>query len=378
MCRTTTANAPTRSQFAVMKKQNHSISRREFLASSIAAGTIACPHVQGAQNERIRIGQIGTKHPHASGKITAMRSLGDLFEIVGVVEPDATRRAAVAATDAYRGLPWMTQDELLGTANLAAVAVETPVRDLVPTAIACIRAGKHIHLDKPAGPSMSACHQLHAEANERNLTIQMGYMLRYNPAFELLFQMVRDGWLGRITELTAEMGKQGNDSMRQELSEFSGGGMFELSCHIIDAMVTVLGKPDRVTAHNRRSYPDKDSFADNQLAVFDYPHAIATIRCNHLDPFGFPRRHFHVVGESGSFQINPLEPPKVRIALDRPRGRFTKGFQDVELTKTTGRYDNEFRDLARVIRGEKKLQWDSEHDLAVHEAVLLGSGMPIG
>ena len=32
----------------------------------------------------------------------------------------------------------------------------------------------------------------------------------------------------------------------------------------------------------------------------------------------------------------------------------------------TGRYDNEFRDLARVIRGEKKLQWDSAHDLAVH------------
>ena len=38
--------------------------------------------------------------------------------------------------------------------------------------------------------------------------------------------------------------------------------------HIIDAMVTVLGKPDRITAFNRRSYPDKDSFADNQLAVF--------------------------------------------------------------------------------------------------------------
>ena len=36
---------------------------------------------------------------------------------------------------------------------------------------------------------------------------------------------------------------------------------------------------------------------------------------------------------------------------------------------------DEFIDLAKVIRGEKKLDWDSRHDLAVHEAVLLGSGM---
>ncbi len=326
---------------------------------------------------KIRIGQIGTKHPHASGKMSAMRGLVDLYDVVGVVEPDAERRSAVANSEAYHGLTWMTEDQLLNVPGLAAVAVETGVLDLVPTAMTCVRAGKHLHLDKPAGPSMSAYRQLRAESDSRGLTVQMGYMLRYNPAFELLFQMVRDGWLGEITELTAAMGKQASDAMRRELSEFSGGGMFELACHVIDAMVTVLGKPDRVAAHNRRSHPQKDTFADNQLAVFDYPQAIATIRCNHLDPFGFPRRHFDVAGRNGVFQINPLEPPQARVTLDRPRGRFKKGTQAIELKPTVGRYDEEFRDLARVIRGEKRLAWDSTHDLAVHEAVLLGSGMPI-
>jgi predicted dehydrogenase len=356
-----------------------SVSRRKFLISSAAAGAagaVALPHAQGAEyGDRIRIGQIGTKHPHASGKIRAMRSLGDLYEVVGVVEPDDARRAELAKTDEYRGVRWMTQQELLETDGLAAVAVETGVRELVPAAVECIRAGKHIHLDKPAGTSMPDCRELHAEADRRGLTIQMGYMLRYNPAFQLLFQMVRDGWLGPITELTAEMGKYGSDSMRRQLSEFSGGGMFELACHVIDAMVTVLGKPDNITAYTKRSFPDKDSFADNQLAVFEYPQAIATIRCNHIDPFGFPRRHFHVVGQAGNFQIQPLEPPTVQLALDRPRGRFKKGFQALEMPKTSGRYDDEFRDLAKVIRGEKQLDWDSAHDLAVHEAILLGSGM---
>ncbi len=359
--------------------QHRNTSRRSFISSSVTTvGALAFQHVAGAASaSRIRIGQIGTKHAHASGKISALRKLDDLYELVGVVEPDEKQRQSMAGSASYRDLKWMTTEQLLNSANLAAVAVETDVSDLVPTALVCIQADKHVHLDKPAGPSMSAARALHAEANRRRLTIQMGYMLRYNPAFELLFQMVADGWLGPITELTAMMGKKAGDEMRRQLAVFSGGGMFELSCHVIDAMVTVLGRPDKVTAHNRRSHPDKDTFADNQMAVFDYPTAIATIRCNHLDPFGGPRRCFDVSGEQGTFQINPLEPPQVRLALDRPRGEFKKGFQDVPLRATTGRYDDEFRDLAKVIRGEKQLAWDSEHDLAVHEAVLRGSGMPL-
>ena len=359
------------------------VSRRSFVSTGSKVSTClltSCllPAVHGTPPARskIRIGQIGTSHPHASGKLAAIRGLDGIYELVGVVEPDEKRRQAVAMTEAYRDVRWLNQQDLLDS-DVAAIAVETRVSELVPTAIKCSTAGKHIHLDKPAGTSMSACREMHQQANQRGLTIQMGYMLRYNPAFVLLFDVVKKGWLGRITELTAEMGKMGNGSLRKELSEFPGGGMFELSCHVIDAMVTVLGRPDRITAHNRASYPGKDTFVDNQLAVFDYPHAIATVRCNHLDPFGFTRRHFHVVGEQGTFEINPLEPPQVRVAFDRPRGKFKKGFQDIELAGKTGRYDAEFEDLAEVIRGEKTLDWNSEHDLAVHESVLLGSGMTL-
>ena len=96
-------------------------------------------------------------------------------------------------------------------------------------------------------------------------------------------------------ELDAMMGKQANAALRKELAEFSGGGFFELACHILDAAITVLGKPDRVLGINLRTGAAQgDTFADNQLAVLDYPKATATLRCNHNDPFGFPRRRFHL------------------------------------------------------------------------------------
>ncbi|MCA9137314.1 MAG: gfo/Idh/MocA family oxidoreductase, partial [Planctomycetales bacterium] len=64
-----------------------------------------------------------------------------------------------------------------------------------------------------------------------------------------------------------------------------------------------------------------------------------------------------------------------RLGLDRERGKFKKGYQDVAFEKPTGRYDAEFLDLAQVIRGEKLLDWDSKHDIATHEAILRASGV---
>jgi hypothetical protein len=43
----------------------------------------------------------------------------------------------------------------------------------------------------------------------------------------------------------------------------------------------------------------------------------------------------------------------------------------------TGRYDAQLLDLARIIRGEKENDFSYSHDLAVQEAILQASGMPL-
>lgn len=359
------------------------MNRRQFAARTalaVAAWNVplafnARAQPLGQTAPRIRIGQIGTKHPHAAGKLAAILKYPDLFELVGLVEPDAARRAAVQEQAPYRGLRWMREEELFATKELRAVAVETSVPELVPTAVRCLRAGLHIHLDKPAGESLDPCRAMHRLAVERGLTLQMGYMLRYNPAFQFAHRIVRAGWLGEITEISGMMGKMADDATRRELAAFAGGGMFELACHLIDQVVFLLGAPVKVTSHTRRSFPEKDRCADNQLAVFDYAKAIADIRCNHIDPLGWERRQFTITGTHGSFEIRPLEPPQGRLGLDRPRGEYAKGYQEVTFPRMPGRYDEEFLDLARVIRGEKKLAWDAAHDVATHEAVLRAAGM---
>lgn len=351
-------------------------SRRAFLRTG-SAGLAAAPWIRIAGQSapaKIRIGQIGTAHAHAGGKMEAMRKSAE-YEVVGAVEPDAKLRAAAEKSATYAGVPWMTEEQLLATPGLRAVAVETDVKNLVPTAARCIAVGKHVHVDKPAGESLPVFKRLLDDATARRLTVQMGYMFRYNPAFELCFQLFREGALGEIFEIDAVMSKQMLGAARAHMLPYRGGTMFELGCHVIDAVVTILGRPQKVTPYNRAL--SGDGFFDNQIAVLEYEKATVTVRSSLLEVEGGPRRQFVVCGTKGTFDIHPLEPPAARLALDAKRGEWKRGYQDVKFPKMTGRYDGDFADLAKVIRGEKPFAFTPEHDLAVQETVLLASGLPV-
>jgi len=341
------------------------MTRRHLLAT--AAALTAHATLAAEAPPPIPIGQIGTGHAHAAGKMAAIRSLKDHWQVVGLVSPQAV------AAEPYRGLPILTEAQLLENAQVKAVAVETRMEDSCATALRCLRAGKNIHLDKPGALNHAEFKAMRLEAQRLGLTVQMGYMLRYNPAFELLFRAVREGWLGEITEIDAEMGKLADAATRKNLAALPGGGMFELACHVIDAVVTLLGKPADV--HAVSTPTANDGFKDNQLAVLKYPKAAAVIRCNHADPFGFARRRFNVTGTKGTFEILPLESGKVTLSLTSAQGEYKKGSQSLQLTVPKGRYDGEFIDLAKIIRGEKKLAWDAAHDINVHEIVLLAAGV---
>ncbi|MEY4940398.1 MAG: putative oxidoreductase YhhX [Verrucomicrobiota bacterium] len=338
--------------------------RRTFLAA--VGSPLLARSVLASGTVPMRIGQIGTAHPHAAAKMQAMRSLPADWEVVGFVEPDIKKAKAVAAP--YQGLRSLMEEELLGMPDVRAVAVETGIEDSCATALRALRAGKHVHLDKPGALNHEEFKAMRLEAEKRGLAVQLGYMLRYNPAFQMLFQAVREGWLGEIMEIDAVMGKLAPAGLRAEIGALPGGGMFELGGHVLDAILIILGKPRAVTAFNTPTRGD--GVKDNQLAILEYPKATATVRINFSDPYGAPRRRFNVTGTGGTFEIMPLESGSVKLSLAKARGKYSQGMQTLQLDLPRGKYDEEFRDLARVIRGEQSLRWNAYHDIAVHETLL--------
>ena len=356
--------------------------RRQFLKGAAIATVLPAVHTAGrsslaAADKKIIAGQIGTRHAHASGKVGTMRKFSELYNVVGVVEPDKQRRAELEKSSAYQGVTWMDEEQLLNRPGLQLVCVETEVKDLLDTAQRCIAANLHIHLDKPAGESYPKFSALVSEARRRKRVIQMGYMFRYNPGFEFLFQAIQKGWLGQIFEAHTVISKTVGDSTRGQLERYKGGTMFELGCHVIDSLIHALGVPDKVTSFSRKTRPEKDTLSDNQLAVFEYPRATATVRSALVEVDGGRRRQMVVCGDEGTIALRPLEPPTLSLTLARPQGTFSQGTHSVELPPRGGRYDGGFKDLARVLRGEKELEFSYDHDLAVQRAVLQASGLSL-
>jgi predicted dehydrogenase len=359
--------------------------RREFagLMGAVAVGSWSA--LQAAEDtaavakksgkpaaEKIRVGQIGTAHAHAN-KLSVYRQSDD-YEVVGLVEPDPKRRALLQSQPAYRDVPLMTQEELLNVPGLQVVLVETEVRDLLTTAEACVTAGKHIHLDKPAGESLSHFQRILQTAESKRLVVQMGYMFRYNPGVVMLREFLKQGWLGEIFEVQTLMSKVVPPDDRRKLSAYPGGIMFELSCHVIDLVIGLLGTPKKITPFAQHVSPIDDGLLDSQLAVFEYPKALASVRGCAVEIDGGSRRHLTVCGTEGTFHIQPLDDPSVRVALSKPREKYKAGYQDIALPKYT-RYVDDAADMARILRGEAENRFPYAHDLAVQTAVLTASGV---
>ena len=323
---------------------------------------------------RIKFGQIGVGHAHAS-KFEVYRRSPD-YEVVGVVEPDAELRRRAEQNAVYKDVTWLTEEQLLNTPGLQVVGVETRVHDLLSTAERCVAAGMHVHIDKPAGDSLPQFRRILDDAARQHLAVQMGYMYRYSPAVVLLRTFLERGWLGTPFEVHAVMSKLVDVGARRALAEYRGGTMFELGCHLIDLVVGVLGPPDAVHAFPRHSSSLNDDLADNMLAVLEYPRATATVRSSVNEVEGFSRRQLTVCGSEGTFHIQPLDRPQVRLALSTARESYRAGVQDVELPDYE-RYVDDAADLAKIVRHEKDADFSYEHDYAVQRTILLACGLAV-
>ena len=319
----------------------------------------------------IRCGVLGTGHAHASGKYAVLRDSG-VWELVGVCEPDEEWRSQHSSGGPFGDAQWVTEDALLGDDSVRMIAIESEVPQLLELARKAIDAGKHIHLDKPAGACLREFKELLDEAERRELIVQMGYMYRHNEGFDLLRRAMREGWLGEVHYLHGTMNSSLGPETRETLAFHPGGMVFELACHLLDLLVLLMGRPTKVTPFLRHDAPAQDSLADNAVVVLEFDRAVAVIESSAMEVGSRERRHFEVCGSKGSVVIQPLEAPEVRLFLAEATAGYEAGWQEVAVP-FVGRYKLDLEELARCVRGELSFPYTKAHDYQVQETVLRAS-----
>jgi predicted dehydrogenase len=252
--------------------------------------------------------------------------------------------------------------------------------ELVPAATGCMERGLHMHLDKPGGEALEPFKRLLDGCEARSLALQMGYMYRTNPAINFCFRALREGWLGEVFEVHAVMSRHDGDSYRQFLADYSGGAMYNFGSHLVDLVVALLGRPERVVPFQKSTRDD--GLRDNGLAVLEYPRATATIRTAIVEADGMMHRRLIVCGTRGTVEVCPLEYPgrynveplHVRLTLLEDTPEYSAGTHIVDVGVMNHRYDDQLIELARIINGEIEDPYTYEHDYVVQETLLAAAG----
>lgn len=321
--------------------------------------------------KKIKIGQIGIGHNHGEAKLLAVRKFPELFEVVGYAEENEEWIEKRGGLKGYDGLKRFSVDEIIEKSD--AVLVETDVWNLTKYAKMCVDAGKHIHMDKPASGTLEEYKALLDAAKSKNLIVQLGYMYRYNPAVLKCLEHIKNGDLGEIFSINAEMSTYHSVDYKKWLTNFDGGIMYILGSHLVDLIVYILGEPDRVTSFLKHTRLDDVDFEDNNLAVLEYEKALARIFVSSVEVNGWGRRQLMVSGSRGTVNIVPIENNCTMTYADTEIS--TNPYEDMKQNVGINdipkdcRYDDMMRDFYAYIQGTKKNPFSYEHEYLVQKVL---------
>jgi predicted dehydrogenase len=345
--------------------------RRKFLKQT--SGTLLTAMAASSGVKTVRTGMLGTGHSHFSGKLKAMMDSPD-YEIAGITEKDAAAKARLQKDTSLASIRLMSEEELLHDPSINMVVVECRAWEALPWGRKVIDAGKHLHLEKPPGNEWGPFKDLMSDARRKGLLVQLGYLWRWHEGLMAAIDAAQKGWLGEVFMVRGTMNSDRDSEQRATEARYKGGGLFELSGHVIDRVVELLGRPKTVKSWLRHDTSTPDKLADNNVAVFEYDKALAVITQSAKMSGAVDHRSFEILGTDGSFVLNPeSNPPRMHVNMRKAQGLYKAGWQEIVLAPQP-RFIGDFKELARAIKSGQPLKHSYDHELLLQETLLRASG----
>jgi predicted dehydrogenase len=195
--------------------------------------------------------------------------------LLTVCDRDENRLAKVKAL--YPSVKVTTSsDDMINDPAIDAVVVATPVHTHFALAMAALKAGKHVLVEKPIASTVAESQALVDEAQKRNLILLVDHTFVYTGAVRQMHDLVRDPEFGNLRYY---------DSTRVNLGLFQSdvNVLWDLAVHDLSIMSYVLGKtPTAVSATGHKNLPDQPEYAAFLTVFFD--DVIAHINVNWLSP----------------------------------------------------------------------------------------------
>jgi predicted dehydrogenase len=152
----------------------------------------------------------------------------------------AARHGAPAAYGSY--------EELVADPEVDVVYVATPHNHHHAHTRLALEAGRHVLVEKPMGLSAEEVRDVAALAEERGLFCMEALWTLFLPKFDVIRQVLEEGWLGDVHAVLADMGEHFEPGHRIWRPDLAGGPLMDLGTYPLTLATWVLGAPEQVCA----------------------------------------------------------------------------------------------------------------------------------
>ena len=199
----------------------------------------------------------------------------------------------------YRDIP-----ALLADPGIDAVDICLPTNLHSRTALAALRAGKHVLVEKPMALTGALADEMVVEANGCGKLLMGAQVLRFMPAYRALADSLASGEFGQVRAALFRR-RCAAPAWSKWLGDaaLSGGGVFDLLIHDVDMCVKLFGVPQAVSA---TGFEDTRNGVDAITAAFHYrdiPSVIVTGGWHHRKSYPFSME-YTVLTDGGTFEYN--------------------------------------------------------------------------
>lgn len=189
-------------------------------------------------------------------------------------------------------------EQVLNDSEVNLVVVNTPDQFHVPYAKKILQAGKNALIEKPFAPTEKEAHEVFALAKEKRLVCMANQNRRYDAKFLALKEVLESGKIGTPVRLEAHYDYFKINGWYDHL-----GTLYNLGVHTIDQMISLFGKPEKITYDVRSIHHpiSGDDYYDIDFYYGNFKVTISTSMCVAID---YPSFTLH--GTNGSFTLPPV------------------------------------------------------------------------
>ncbi len=238
----------------------------------------------------------------------AIAAQGSAAELAAVVDTDPA--AARSFAEEHGGQPASDLAAVLADPDIDAVSVCTPSGTHVEVAVAALRAGKHVVVEKPLDVNVAAADRLVAAERESDRTVTVISQHRFDGASQAVHAAVADKRMGRLTSGVVSIGwwrSQGyydSGDWRGTWALDGGGALMNQGVHTVDLLVWLFGDPVSVTAQT--GLLAHSGIETEDVAVATVTFASGALGVVHATTAAYPglSARLQVHGDSGSAIID--------------------------------------------------------------------------